>query len=336
MLYDSVIGTDKLQGMQTALKLFQDLKDHPVRDASVICQKSKLSAPRSDEKANGGTSVEAAVDTWCRDNDGKTVGTESLYWRWGVTNLGVPERSSFWLRATKTCDKTETFDRWECKKALLDGMKKCDKDSSVTHGLAASISCVDYSIEFSGTVDADPPWARKREDRKFPPPESAEKKDEKGKAYEPQCNENLGIGGSPLSDDDLNKGIDAFCQNGNEIRGFGQYSEGFFDYPPSNEPQFSTDDPYYNMHLTMGAETINNGGEDPYEDMRWCRYVQTNSYYANKTLTLSGTMIGKWARMIARTLYGDCSIIAQKTGRRVLRVENTLIDVCGTGPGPLT
>ena len=259
--------------MQLALKLFKEFKDRPpVRKAKIACRNHPLSAPRSDKDANGGTSVEKAVDTWCNDNDGKDVGADGIYWRWGVTQLSVPNRSSFWLRATKTCDKPEKFNRQECKKALMDGMKECDKGPE-THGLAASVGCLDYSIDLSGVTDgAMPPWAEKEEDRKFPPPEFAEKKDGNGQGYAPNCDK--GNGERPLTDADLNKAIDAFCQNGQEIKGYGEKWANMFDYPPPKEPQFYNHETH-KMYLTFGAETINNGGADPYQDMRWCKYVHT-------------------------------------------------------------
>jgi hypothetical protein len=257
--------------MQMALSLLKEFKDRsPVRNAKIVCRNSKLSAPINEKDADHGTSVEQAIDTWCGDNDGKDVGSDGIYWRWGITQLGVSNRSSFWLRAAKTCDKPEKFNKLECKKALTDGMKQCDKGPE-THGHAASVDCLDYSIDFSGTTDDKiPPWTQKKEDEKFPPPEDAEKKNGHGEGHAPNCDK--GNGERPLTDEDLNKAIDAFCQNGHEIRGFGKHWENMFDYPPAKEPQFYHQDKL-TMHLTFGAETINNGGAQPYEDMGWCKYV---------------------------------------------------------------
>jgi hypothetical protein len=153
-------------------------------------------------------------------------------------------------------------------------MKQCGEEGNeLTHGAKATGDCLDYSIRPSYMVDTDqPPWHQTNEKRKFPPPENAERKGGNGGDYKPLCNE--GNGKIPLSNDDLNKAIDWFCQDGIEPKGFGQYSDGFEDYPPRNEPQFYQDDSL-TMFLTMAAETINNGGPDPYEDMNWCRYVHT-------------------------------------------------------------
>jgi hypothetical protein len=205
--------------------------------------------------------VEKAIDAWCKDNDGKDVGSDGFYARWGVTWLDVPNRSSFFLRAARTCDSADKFNRWECKKALMEGMEQCDKGPE-TNGLAASVACLDYSIDLSGiTYDGMPPWAEKEEDRRFPPPESGEA---------PVCYRKNEY--RPLSDEDLNKAIEAFCQDGKAIQGYGVSWANMFDFPPKNEPQFYSYE-QYNMHLTFGAETVKNGGPQLYPDMRWCRHV---------------------------------------------------------------
>jgi hypothetical protein len=272
MTFENIVGADEYQGMQLAIKLFDELKDRPrPRKARITCRKHALSAPRRDENANGEISVEKAIDAWCRDNDGKDIPSDGIFWRWGVTQLGVPNRRSYWLRAAQTCDNPGKFNRYECKKALMDGMENCDKGPE-THGLAASIACLDYSIDLGGTTDsAIPPWAAKPDTNKFPPPEDAARSNKNGAAYAPVCDEGRGM--RPLSDEDLNKAIDAFCQNGQKIRGFGKSWANMFDYPPKKTPQFYDYD-RLTLHLTMGAEGINNnGGRDPYADPKWCKYV---------------------------------------------------------------
>lgn len=261
---DFPIDEDGYWAYQHAMSLYKEYKDKPlVRDAKVTCRKSKLSAPKQ-----GDGHVEQAVNTWCSDNDGKDINSDGIFWRWGVDRLGVPDRSSFWLRAAKTCDNPGKFSKDECKKALVDGIKECDKGGEQTHGLAASIGCLDYSIDFSGTTDSkSPPWVDKP-DKKFPPPEDAPKQGGKGEGHAPICDK--GKGERPLTDEDLSKAIDAFCQNGQEIVGFGQYWRNMFNYPPSGTPRFY-DTEHLRMHLTFGAETINNGGKEPYEDEDWCK-----------------------------------------------------------------
>jgi hypothetical protein len=211
--FENVIGAAEYQDRLAALTLFKELKGRPkARKAKIACRHHSLSAPRNDKDAGGGTSVEKAIDAWCKDNDGKDVGSDGFYSRWGVTRLDVPNRSSFFLRAARTCNRADKFNQWECKKALREGMEQCDKGPE-THGLAASVACLDYSIDFSGvTYDGMPPWAEKDEDRRFPPPEFDNP---------PVCDPNNGY--RPLSNEDLNKAIDAFCQDGKTIQGYGKY-----------------------------------------------------------------------------------------------------------------
>jgi hypothetical protein len=270
-----VVEAEEYWGMQIALSLLREFKERgPIRDATTSCDRNSLSAPRGKNEANGATSVEDAIETWCRDNDSKELDSDGIYSSWGITELGVPNRSSFWLRAAKTCDDKTKFNKWECKKSLMNGMQECDKGSS-THGLTASLKCIDYSIVLSGITDSDiPPW--KPVDKKFPPPEDAEVVSGKGKGHAPICSK--GNGERPLTDEDLNKAINAYCQNGQEITGFVKYGNPGFDYPPEGEPQFYNNE-HFNMHLALGAETVNNGAEKPYADMDWCKYVNCHSHF---------------------------------------------------------
>lgn len=83
------------------------------------------------------------------------------------------------------------------------------------------------------------------------------------------------LGGQPtrqISDDELNRSINAFCKNGADIKGFGKYSENMIDYPPKGETQFYPND-RLTYHLTFGASTVNQGEPNPYKDMGWCKYV---------------------------------------------------------------
>lgn len=269
MSFENTISLDEANDMKLAFSLFTELKDRPkVRQAKIACRNHPLSAPRNKKDSSGGPNVEDAIESWCKEHDGKDVNDEGFYGRWGITRQGVPGRSSFFLRASRTCKSADKFNRWECKRALEDGLSKCDTGSE-THGLASSVSCLDYSIDLSGvTYDGMPPWAEKVEDRRFPPPEDAEKKNGGGRGNTPICTS--GRGERPLTDGDLNRAIDAFCQDGKKIMGFGKYSEGFIDYPPKTEPQFYPHDGL-TMHLTLGMQTVENGAPEPYQDMRWCR-----------------------------------------------------------------
>jgi hypothetical protein len=183
--------------MQMALSLLKEFKDRPpVRNAKIVCRNSKLSAPISEKDADHGTSVEQAIDTWCGDNDGKDVGSDGIYWRWGITQLGVSNRSSFWLRAAKTCDKPEKFNKLECKKALTDGMKQCDKGPE-THGHAASVDCLDYSIDLAALLMIPYPLGPKRKRTKsFPHQKMRRRRMAMVKAMRPTAIKEMG--GDPL------------------------------------------------------------------------------------------------------------------------------------------
>jgi hypothetical protein len=262
--------------MQMTFSLLNEFKNGPpAKDAKITCTNSKLSAPISEKDADHGASVEQAIETWCNDNDGKDVGPDGIYWRWGVTKLGVPNRSSFWLRAAQTCGQSRKLDKQQCKKSLTAGMKQCDK-GPVTHGHRADLDCLAYNIDLSGNVDpALPPWSSPRsiDSEKFPPPLDKERA--------PTCDS--GKGARPVTDEDLNKAISAFCRDGAKINGFssgGRSWENMFDYPPENEPQWFPNDAL-TMHLAIGAESVKNGGPLPYDakDMRWCESVCTSCTY---------------------------------------------------------
>jgi len=267
--FETVMGQDEYWGLQTALSLYKEFKDGPpIKDSKISCTDHKLSAPIKEKDADHSTSVEQAIETWCNDNDGKDIGKDGIFWRWGVTEFGVPDRSSFWLRVEQTCDKTKKFSKQQCKKSLTDGLKQCDKRSE-THGFRAEVDCLAYHVVLSGDVDPNAaPWVLPDHfvmgGEKFPPPLDKE--------AAPKCDP--GKGHRPVVDEDLNKAISAFCRDGAEIKGFGNGPHGWgnmFDYPPKNEPQWYPGG--FNMHLTMGAQNVNNGAPLPYNvwDMGWCK-----------------------------------------------------------------
>lgn len=145
-------------------------------------------------------------------------------------------------------------------------MDQCDGDSPSTYGHTTGDGCLDYSINVSGiTGDGSTRW---KVDPKFPPPEF--EMDQGNVDTTPPCSQ--GQVSRPAADDDVNKAIDGFCQDGAEIKGYGQYWENMYDFPPKEQPQFYNADPL-TMHLTMGAETVNNGGPTPYANMDWCKLV---------------------------------------------------------------
>jgi hypothetical protein len=81
------------------------IEDRNSPEPKFTCRKHSLRGPRGDKEADGATSLDKAITDYCTNNDGKEVEKgESVYQRWGVTDLGVPNRSSFWLRSAITCD----------------------------------------------------------------------------------------------------------------------------------------------------------------------------------------------------------------------------------------
>jgi hypothetical protein len=91
--------------------------------SSVSCRNHPLSAPKNDNVADGATSVESAIQTWCNDYDGHIFTgnsvADSVYRRWGYTKLHVPDRSSYWLRATPNGNNQQgTFVKDDCIAAL--------------------------------------------------------------------------------------------------------------------------------------------------------------------------------------------------------------------------
>lgn len=242
----------------------------PSREPSITCRNHPLSAPQYDSDADGGPSVGSAINQWCGDNHGKRPDTENIYWRWGITQLGVPNRSSFWLRATaNSCDRPESIVKDECVKSLTDGMTQCDPESVVTHGLTASIGCLVYDLDLSGVTRGEsPPWDEKPA---FPAPEFAPGKGLGGAANKPLCYDPSIQKGQKIFEDDLNKAIDAFCIEGKKIEGFGEDWEHMFRYPPDEQDSFYQEG--RPMHLNLGAENKQNGGPDLYDNMDWCKYV---------------------------------------------------------------
>ncbi|ESZ92121.1 hypothetical protein SBOR_7500 [Sclerotinia borealis F-4128] len=230
------------------------------------------STPRDDDNS-GGPTVNAAIGQWCSDNAGSRVDWlvyKDVSWRFPINNLKVPDRSSFFLHANLNHDrcygktKQEIFNKNQCIQALHDGMDRCDDKKTRTHGHTTAVGCIDYSIVLSGiTRDGSTPWEASP---KFPPPEF--EADLGGVDTTPSCAN--GQAGRPISDSDLDKAIDGFCKDGAEIKGYGKYGEYMNDFPPEGQPQFYNDD-LYKMHLTMGAETVENGGPVPYKNMGWCK-----------------------------------------------------------------
>ncbi|OAL53630.1 hypothetical protein IQ07DRAFT_628846 [Pyrenochaeta sp. DS3sAY3a] len=134
------------------------IEDNP--PLKVACRGKSLGAPRGNKESNSGTSLDKAIEQFCADNDGRSIKkSENVYQRYGITNYGVLDRSSFWLRGAITCGDEERMKKSDCIEALSSAMEQCDPKSGYSHGLAASVGCLDYSIDLSGvTRDDSPPW----------------------------------------------------------------------------------------------------------------------------------------------------------------------------------
>lgn len=141
--------------------------------AKITCRNpdNDVAAPRGDKESEGAVSLDSAIEQFCTDNNAKDVNKgENVYQRYAITNWGVSNRNSFWLRGAITCGEKETMSKDDCIKALKDGIDQCNAGSGYSYGLAASVGCLDYSIDVSGLVqDNSPPWDEKIS---FPPPRS--------------------------------------------------------------------------------------------------------------------------------------------------------------------
>lgn len=242
-------------------------------------------APRGqreiDDQGVQGTSVEQALEQFCNDIDGQKVEASDdgdkvnqHTRRWGYAVFGVPDRRSFWLRAQYAprpgCQGYEWPHKTNCKASFKQGMGQCSGGPRTDGFLIQGIGCIDYSLHVTTNVfDDSPPWTKPT--LRFPPPEDAPKD---GNTNRLEC-QDQGQPSRPLSDEDLNKAIDAFCSDreGKEIRGFherGHQWANFYDYPPRGQPQFYNHEKY-TMHRAMAAETVNYGAPAPYDDMDHCK-----------------------------------------------------------------
>jgi len=244
---------------------------HHQIQSTVNCLNHPLDAPKNDKTASGGVSVESAIQTWCSDNDGHQFSSNSksdnVYWRWGITQLDVPDRRSFWLRAKPNGNNQQaSFVKDECIAALTNGLNTCDPNSDNTHGFTATVGTIDYSLDLSGVTQLDnPPW---NEHPAFPAPEFLTAKDS-NKPYTTQCwDPKKYFLNRKIAPDDIEKAISAWCKDGTTIDGFGNNADGFM-YPPEGETPFYPND-HTPMHMRMNVATVKTGEKEPYGDMKWC------------------------------------------------------------------
>jgi hypothetical protein len=236
------------------------------------CLKGKWGAPRGEQEIKkagvGGTSVDSAYNQWCQEIDGKEVKDQlvldTLYDRWGFSDLNVPDRHSFWLRAKyakrEGCQGTGTAKADICKEAIQKAMETCAPSSGFTQGfIAKPEGCVDYSVEISGSVhEGSPPW----DDHvvNFPPSEDTEA--QSGGTNIPSCSSIAGIKHRVAKVADLEKAIDEYCSNGSE-----------FEMENSNE-DWRTHNAGISIALASSTFKKSSGpgsnSKRPVKDMRWC------------------------------------------------------------------
>jgi hypothetical protein len=238
------------------------------RKAKVVCRDKSLAAPRGSKESGSDPNLDTAIVQFCTNNDSKVVKKgENVYQRYGIRAWGVSDRNSFWLRSAITCGEEGKMNKEDCIKALQSGMEKCAPNSGYSHGLTASVGCIDYSIDVSGvTADQSPPWDQKTV---FPPPEDAERPI--GGPYEVECaSKSMPDKALIRSEIDLSADIEAFCGTGQKIAGLGTtpYNlEGMYKVP-NPKPTF------FISALLNGEKNgvINTEASwKPYKDMQWCK-----------------------------------------------------------------
>jgi hypothetical protein len=241
--------------------------------STINCLNHPLDAPKNDQAASGGVSVESAIQTWCSDNNGHQFSSNSIednvYWRWGITQLDVSDRRSFWFRAKPNGNHQQaSFVKEECIAALTEGLSKCDSGSDNSHGFTASVGTIDYSLDLSGVTNHDsPPW---NEHPSFPAPEQLTAKGST-KPQAPRClNEKKFATGRKVFPNDLESAIDAWCIDNSVIEGWGQYGIDGPQFPPPGETPFYPN-AWNPMHIHLAVRTVENGAPEPYEDMNWCQ-----------------------------------------------------------------
>jgi hypothetical protein len=240
----------------------------------IKCSDSKgpFSAPKYDSAASGGPSVESAIKGWCTEHGLTQIKSNSPqnepYGRWPITQLDVPNRSSFW-RATRLHGNNELgiilFD--ECLSAFAEGFKQCEPDSERSHGFTALLGSMEYSLEVNGwTQEGNPPWDQ---ETSFPPSEDSRRPN--GDPYGPDCGRTYDGREAAKADEihrnDFEQALEAFCRNGQELKE-DKKSEHMFKYPPDGQPPFyASDKSAMDVTLRLGAQPA----PDVYDDANSCQ-----------------------------------------------------------------
>jgi hypothetical protein len=240
----------------------------------IKCADSKgpFSAPKYNSAASGGPSVESAIKGWCTEHGLTQIKSNSPqnepYGRWPITQLDVPNRSSFWSRA-RLHGNNELgiilFD--ECISAYTEGFKQCEPDSERTHGFTALLGSMEYSLEVNGwTQEGNPPWNQKTS---FPPSEDSRRPN--GDPYGPDCGRTYDGREAAKADEihrnDFEQALEAFCRNGQELKE-DKKSEYMFKYPPDGQPPFyASDKSAMDVTFRLGAQPA----PDVYDDANSCK-----------------------------------------------------------------
>ncbi|KAI8938763.1 hypothetical protein NX059_004629 [Plenodomus lindquistii] len=228
------------------------------RPRDLVCKESEWRAPVK-TTADGSTSVESAIQQFCKNRHGLTAEkgskTEHIYDRWDISGWGVTKRQSLWLRASSgpfsQCSRG-TLDEKDCIAVLSGGLSSCARDSDYTAGYRAQgENCMEYAVELSASVhEGNPPWAEHV--KKFPPPETlmADMFVASGK-HQVDCYE---ARGGQWNWKDADAAIEQYCNN--DLKNGG------------NSKKFSVQ----KGSLTISASVdFKEAGGSPYKDKDWCR-----------------------------------------------------------------
>jgi hypothetical protein len=238
----------------------------------VTCRDPKLgyTAPKYDKSATSGAiGIESAIKIWCAENGLKQVikGGTIPYGRWPISQINVPNRSSFWPRAQVHGNNNNGIILYDqCVAAFTEGLKTCEPDSDMTRGFSALYGSLEYSIDVSGwTQEGNPLWDQKVF---FPPADDMLRKGGSGTAFASECCPN-NLPGERIDEVDFEKAIDGFCRNGAELDPPEHDWENMFVYPPQSQPAFYATNPGLpDERLCLGAHRLD---ASAYADSNACR-----------------------------------------------------------------
>jgi hypothetical protein len=254
------------QGIIDAMYSFNIEVPQPRIDVTCRDAPGGYTAPKYDKSASGATGIESAIKQWCYDNGLKQLNKDgpTPYGRWPITQINVPNRSSFWPRAqVHGNNKIGIILYDQCISAFTEGLKRCEPNSDMTHGFSALLGSLEYSIDVNGwTQEGNPPWDQKVF---FPPADNLPRPN--GKAYGSECFQHDSPG-EKIDVSDFEKAIDSYCQNGAALQAPGSSWGGMYQFPPKSQPAFYASNPKLpDEHLYLGAEGMD---AESYADRNAC------------------------------------------------------------------